>query len=99
MDNFYFSLVASIFVGFFTTTLWSYTYTLIQKNMDEKYYGRIVAYNDMLFLGVAAFTSYMTGVLAKAGWQLESIGSLMGLSFIVGGIYYFIIYKKYDIKG
>jgi len=99
MDNFYFSLVASIFVGFFTTTLWSYTYTLIQKNMDEKYYGRIVAYNDMLFLGVAAFTSYMTGVLAKAGWQLESIGTLMGLSFIVGGIYYFIIYKKYDIKG
>jgi len=99
MHNFYLSLFASIFVGFFTTTLWSYTYTLIQKNMNENYYGRIVAYNDMLFLGVAAFTSYMTGVLVEMHWRLESIGLLMGIAFVVGGVYYFIIYNKFQIKG
>lgn len=99
MHNFYLSLFASILVGFFVTTLWSYTYTLIQKNMDEKYYGRIVAYNDMLFLSIAAFTSYMTGFLVEMHWKLESIGFLIGITFIIGGIYYFIIYTKYQIKG
>jgi len=49
MKDFYLSLLASVVVGLFTTTLWSYTYTLLQKNIEQKYYGRIVAYNDMLF--------------------------------------------------
>ena len=99
MPHFYLSLGASIAVGFFTTTLWSYTYTLIQKNMDEAYYGRIVAYNDMLFLGVAALTSYMTGFLAKNGWSLQSIGMFMGLTFLIGALYYHIVSKKYSLKG
>ncbi len=83
MENFYLSLLASLFVGFFTTTLWSYTYTLLQKNIDEKYYGRIVAYNDMLFLSSAAFTSYMTGVLAESGFSLENVAFFMGTGFII----------------
>lgn len=99
MEFFYLSLVASILVGFFTTTLWSYSYTLIQKNTDERFYGRIVAYNDMLFLSVSAFTSYMTGALAQRNWQLESIAGLLALTFLIGAIYYDAILKKYDIKG
>ncbi len=99
MENFYLSLAASIAVGFFTTTLWSYTYTLIQKNVDEAYYGRIVAYNDMLFLGVAAFTSYMTGYLVDKGFSLESVGVFMGLTFLIGGLYYYVVYKRYPLKG
>jgi len=34
--SFYLSLFVSIIVGLFSTTLWSYTYTLLQKNIDEK---------------------------------------------------------------
>lgn len=98
MKDFYMSLVASVFVGLFTTTLWSYTYTLLQQNIDSKYYGRIVAYNDMLFLLSAAFTSYMIGFLATKGFSLEFITSLIGVMFIVGALYFKWVIKSQNIK-
>ena len=98
MHNFYLSLLASLFVGFFTTTLWSYTYTLLQKNIEAKYYGRIVAYNDMLFLSSAAFTSYMTGLLAKEGLSLESIAVIIGVGFVLGGLYFKWVVDTKNIK-
>ena len=98
MENFYLSLLASVVVGFFTTTLWSYTYTLLQKNIQEKYYGRIVAYNDMLFLSSAAFTSYMIGFLAKIDYSLELIAVFIGIGFIVGAVYFAWILKSQNIK-
>lgn len=98
MHNFYLSLAASVVVGFFTTTLWSYTYTLLQKNIDEKYYGRIVAYNDMLFLSTAAFTSYMIGFLATNNFSLESITMLIGAGFGVGGFYFMWILKRKNLS-
>lgn len=93
MHNFYLSLFASVVVGFFTTTLWSYTYTLLQKNIEEKYYGRIVAYNDMLFLSSAAFTSYMIGFLATINFSLEFITMIMAFGFVLGGIYFYWIIR------
>jgi len=98
MHNFYLSLVASIIVGFFTTTLWSYTYTLLQKNIEEKYYGRVVAYNDMLFLSSAAFTSFMIGFLATIDVSLEIITVILGSGFFVGAIYFSWILKKYSLS-
>jgi len=98
MKNFYFSLFASLIVGLFTTTLWSYTYTLLQKNIEEKYYGRIVAYNDMLFLSMAAFTSFMIGFLATNDFSLESIASIMACGFVVGGVYFAWVLKTQNIK-
>lgn len=98
MHNFYLSLIASVVVGLFTTTLWSYTYTLLQKNIEQKYYGRIVAYNDMLFLSSAAFTSMMIGVFASGGFSLELITVVIGLGFIVGAIYFAWIIKTQNIK-
>jgi len=98
MHNFYLSLAVSVFVGFFTTTLWSYTYTLLQKNIQRKYYGRIVAYNDMLFLSSAAFTSYMIGFLATHSFSLEAITVIIGLGFLIGAIYYKYILFSQDIK-
>jgi MFS family permease len=98
MHNFYLSLFASVVVGLFTTTLWSYSYTLLQKNIEEKYYGRIVAYNDMLFLSSAAFTSYMIGFLASHSFSLEAIAVIMGAGFLVGGVYYNYVLKRYKIK-
>ncbi len=97
MENFYLSLFASVIVGFFTTTLWSYTYTLLQKNIEEKYYGRIVAYNDMLFLSMATFTSFMIGFLATNGYSLEFIAWLMGAGFLVGAVYVRWIVKTQDL--
>jgi len=97
MHNFYLSLLASVIVGLFTTTLWSYTYTLLQKNIDEKYYGRIVAYNDMLFLGTAAFTSFMIGFLATNGFELEQISIFMAAGFLIGGLYFRWILKNKNI--
>ena len=98
MKNFYISLFISILVGFFTTTLWSYTYTLLQKNTPKKFYGRVVAYNDMFFLSISAFVSYMMGYLFKQGLTLETITILISCFFIVGAIYQYIVLKKYDIK-
>lgn len=98
MHDFYLSLIASVLVGLFTTTLWSYTYTLLQKNIDEKYYGRIVAYNDMMFLGSAAFTSYMIGFLATHDFSLEYIAIIIGFAFMVGGIYYAWVLDKEKLE-
>ncbi|MEA3331754.1 MAG: MFS transporter [Campylobacterota bacterium] len=98
MKDFYLSLVASVIVGLFSTTLWSYTYTLLQKNIEEKYYGRIVAYNDMLFLSSAAFTSFMIGFLATDGYSLEVIIVLIGVGFVAGGIYFSWVIKSQNIK-
>jgi MFS family permease len=98
MENFYLSLAASVLVGFFTTILWSYSYTLLQKNIHEKYYGRIVAYNDMLFLSSAAFTSYMIGYLYAYGISLEGIAFIMGFGFLIGAIYYTWVLKRKKIK-
>jgi MFS family permease len=94
MEYFYLSLLASLFVGFFTTTLWSYSYTLLQKNTEEKFYGRVVAYNDMLFLSTATFTSYMTGYLAQHGYSLQNIAFFIGFGFIIGALYYNFVLKK-----
>ena len=98
MKDFYMSLFASVIVGLFTTTLWSYTYTLLQKNIEQKYYGRIVAYNDMLFLSSAAFTSFMIGLLATENYSLEFITSLIGLGFFIGAFYFTWIVKTQNIK-
>ncbi|MCK4974619.1 MAG: MFS transporter, partial [Sulfurimonas sp.] len=98
MKDFYMSIFASVIVGLFTTTLWSYTYTLLQKNIEQKYYGRIVAYNDMLFLSSAALTSFMIGFLAGDGFSLEFITVLIGFGFIIGGVYFAWILKTQKIK-
>lgn len=98
MKDFYMSLFASVIVGLFTTTLWSYTYTLLQKNIEQKYYGRIVAYNDMLFLSSAAFTSFMIGFLATNSYSLEFITSLIGAGFFIGAFYFAWIVKTQNIK-
>ena len=68
------------------------------KIWDEKYYGRIVAYNDMLFLSSAALTSYMTGYFATLGLSLQMIAVIMGVGFMVGALYYRFVLYNYEIK-
>jgi len=98
MRDFYLSIAASVVVGLFTTTLWSYTYSLLQKNIEEKYYGRIVAYNDMLFLSSAAFTSFMIGFLASNDYSLQSVTAFIGMGFIIGAAYFKWIVKTQNLS-
>ena len=98
VENFYLSLLASVGVGLGTTTLWSYTYTLLQHHTDAKYYGRVVAYNDMMFLLTVAFVSLAVGFLAEAGVGIATITALLGASFIIGALYLVWIARRYDLK-
>jgi len=98
LENFYFSLVASIVVGLGTTTLWSYTYTLLQHNIDARFYGRVVAYNDMLFLLVAALTSLFIGFLAEQGVALASITMILGIGFLFATLFHLFILKNFTLK-
>ena len=97
-QNFYVGLLGVTAAGFFTSTLWSYTYTLLQQNCNKNFYGRVIAYNDMIYLGVSAITSLAIGSLFKFGVNLEMITALMGVMFFIGAFYYFKILNSYDIK-
>ena len=98
IENFYLSLVASVFVGFATTTLWSYTYTLLQQHTDKAYYGRIVAYNDMVFLLTVAVISVAIGFLVESGLSLATITMLLGSVFIVAAFYFVWLRQRFDIS-
>ncbi len=97
IENFYLSLLGSFLAGFATTTLWSYTYTLIQKHTDKNYYGRVVAYNDMVFLLTGASASFMIGVFIEWGWSLSAVLSMLGLVFLITAVYFMWIRKEYDV--
>ncbi|MBE2986525.1 MFS transporter [Campylobacter sp. RM12920] len=97
-SNFYLGFLGLLAAGFFTSTLWSYTYTLLQQNCDAKFYGRVIAYNDMVYLGISALVSVAIGLLFRLGVGLEIITALMGMVFFAGAFYYHKISKFYDIK-
>jgi MFS family permease len=98
IESFLLSLIASVFVGLATTTLWSYTYTLLQIHTDKQYYGRVVSYNDMMFLLTVAAISMVIGALAEAAIPLSVITALLGTLFIGGMLYYAWIRNNFTIK-
>ncbi len=98
MNDFYTSMAASVLVGFMTTTLWSYTYTLIQKHTHHDYYGRVVAYNDMIFLTVGGLVSLLIGFLVKLGWTLESITLVLAGAFLIAAFYYRWLRQHYELQ-
>jgi MFS family permease len=98
IDHFYLSLIASVLVGLVTTTLWSYTYTLLQTHTDYDYYGRVIAYNDMIFLGTAGVVSLLIGGLVDYHFSLGIIASLLGLAFALATLYYRWIRHHYTLK-
>lgn len=93
--NFYLGLLGSFIAGFFTTILWSYTYTLLQNETDTKFYGRVIAYNDMTFLGFSTLISLIVGFLYKNGVSAFGITLLLGSGFFLFALYYIWIRKKY----
>ncbi|KFL33425.1 MULTISPECIES: MFS transporter [unclassified Sulfurospirillum] len=86
--DFYLSFIGIFVCGLFTTSLWSYTYTLLQYETDEAFYGRVIAYNDMVFMGMCTLTSFAIGILFEWGLSLSLITGGLGLFFIVFGFYW-----------
>ena len=98
LPHFYFSLAASVFVGVSTTTLWSFTYTLLQHHTAESFYGRVIAYNDMFFLLTVATVSLVIGGMAQWGVSLQLITAMLGGAFIAGALYFLWIAKTFDLR-
>jgi MFS transporter, DHA3 family, macrolide efflux protein len=98
IEHFYLSLVASVLVGLVTTTLWSYTYTLLQEHTHYDYYGRVVAYNDMIFLATGGLVSLLIGFLVDQQFGLGVIASILGSAFGIAALYYTWIRSHYSLK-
>ena len=93
--NFYLALFALFVTGFFITTLWSYTYLLIQEETDTKYMGRVISYNDMFFMLSNVATALFIGYASKWGLSLEAITFTLGLGFFFFAGYYRWFKHKY----
>ncbi len=93
--NFYFALVGLFITGFFITTLWSYTYLLIQEETDTKFMGRVISYNDMFFMLSNVATALFIGYASKWGLSLEGITFTLGLGFFIVAGYYRWFKKQY----
>lgn len=92
--DFYVGLVGMFLVGLGTTTLWSYTYALLQERVAPQFLGRVIAYNDMLFMSVTAVVTLFTG-FGVGYLGLEYITYILGACFFVGGAYCrYIVYPK-----
>jgi len=94
--NFYFALLGLFITGFFITTLWSYTYLLIQEETDPKYMGRVISYNDMFFMLSNVATALFIGYASKWGLSLEGITLTLGAGFFMVAGYY-VWFKKHYI--
>ena len=91
-NNFYISLVALFVVGLSTTTLWSFTYALLQNKCDEKYIGRVISYNDMFFMLSCVLTTLFIGLMASLT-SVDIITILLGIGFLAFAFYYTRILK------
>ncbi|SFV66439.1 FIG00732228: membrane protein [hydrothermal vent metagenome] len=86
--SFYLALVSLFITGFFITTLWSYTYLLIQEETEKKYMGRVISYNDMFFMLSNVLTALFIGYAAKQAISLEAITAALGIGFLIVALYY-----------
>ncbi len=95
--DFYLALIGLFITGFFITTLWSYTYLLIQEETDTKFMGRVISYNDMFFMLSNVTTALFIGYASKWGLSLEGITFTLGLGFF-GFAFYYVWFKKHYLN-
>lgn len=91
--DFYLALIGLFLTGFVTTTLWSFTYALLQENIEKKYLGRVISYNDMIFMVSNVLTTFFIGVMAQY-ISLKIITICLGIGFFVFAIYYMKILRR-----
>lgn len=92
--NFYLALIMVFLTGFTTTTIWSMTYAFIQERVEHKYLGRVISYNDMIFMLSNVLTTFFIGVLADI-IPLSFITIILGLAFILVAFYYKTVVKVF----
>jgi len=86
--DFWLSLVGAFFCGLFTTTIWSYTMTMLQDSIDKEFYGRVVAINDMFFTATATLTSLALGVMMESGISGGDSLFTLGVLFVLIAVTY-----------
>jgi len=92
--NFYLSLLGVFCTGFSTATLWSFTYNLIQTNIEQKYLGRVLAYNDMVFMLSNVATTFFIG-FASSYMSLQNITFCLAGMFFIVALYYKKVQKYF----
>jgi DHA3 family macrolide efflux protein-like MFS transporter len=93
-DDFYISLFFVFVSGIFTTILWSVTYAMLQSIVEKEYLGRVISYNEMIFMSTSVFVSILIGKLYENQFTLDTITYLLGCGFIVIGIVHKIVVSK-----
>ncbi|NDJ27559.1 MFS transporter [Campylobacter sp. MIT 12-8780] len=93
--DFYLSFIGLLAAGFCTSSIWSFTYTLIQEHCDKEYFGRVIAYTDMTYLSFSVFISLLSGLLFELSFSLMLITALLGGFFIFASFYWHWFYKRY----
>jgi len=93
--DFYLGFIGLFITGFFITTLWSYTYLLVQQETDEAYMGRVISYNDMIFMLSNATTALFIGYAYTFGLSLQTITLLLGAGFMLFALYYRWFVSRY----
>lgn len=93
--NYYLALTGLFVTGFFVTTLWSYTYLLIQEETEAQFMGRVISYNDMVFMLSNVATAMFIGYASKAGLSLQGITMTLGIGFFLFALYYLWFKKQY----
>ncbi len=90
-----FSILGIFIVGLLITSLWSYTYYLLQQEIEEQYLGRVIAYNDMIFMIFNIVVTLFVGYAAKMGMPLYYITTIMGCGFVATAFYYYWFKRHY----
>jgi len=96
MDSFYLSLVALFFIGVFAALLWAFTYTMLQRSVEERFLGRTLAYNDMVFMFFGVVATVGIGFLYEAGISLALLCATVGIIFVTNGVVYKISGSKWS---
>jgi len=85
--NFYLGLFGVFITGFVTTTLWSYTYAMLQEEIHKDFLGRVLSYNEMIFMSINILTTLFIGFMATFV-SLDIITKILAFAFILTAIYY-----------
>ncbi|PFH85763.1 MFS transporter [Bacillus sp. AFS088145] len=91
-EMFWLTLVAEFFIGLFMPALHIGINTIILKNTDEKFVGRVNGILTPLFMGAMVITMSLAGIL-KEHFSLVSIYQVSALLFIIGIIIMLPMFK------
>ncbi|RUM73455.1 MAG: MFS transporter [Sulfurovum sp.] len=93
--NYTYSLIGIFIMSLLSTSLWSYTYYMIQQEIETKYLGRVIAYNDMIYMITNVLVTLFIGYLAKISVELSSVTMALGFGFILTAFYYHWFKRRY----